>query len=80
MWWTKNPGGKPLEGFKTVELTCPKCHNRSDHVPCAFPVGVAIGLPFYYWSLKKRYLVCPICHNPTKELTKSEVTALGPKL
>ncbi len=83
MVFIKNWGGWELEGFKGVELDCPKCHNKTEHAVCAFPVGVTVGLPFFkkpWWSLKKFVLVCPICQNLTKELTKQEAMARGPKL
>lgn len=72
-----------MEGHKEVALECPKCHNTTGHVVCAFPDGVCVGLPFLrkpWWSLKKFFLICPVCHNPTKQLTKSEAAKLGPKL
>jgi len=67
-----------IKNTKTVELTCSHCGNKTKHQIHEVYYGPQVGIIFLkkpLLSLKKYYLVCPICSNATKELTKEQVKA-----
>lgn len=78
MVFIKNWDSPVVEGTKTVSLVCTHCGNQTEHqvrVAHHFGVGV-IFMKTPLLSYKKYYLVCPICTNATRQLTKEEVGAL----
>lgn len=64
-----------LKNTRTIKIKCLNCNNESEHVIC---IHHKMGVGFIFLkdpilSLKKYYLVCPICSNISKELTKEQV-------
>lgn len=67
----------PIKNTKKVEMTCSNCGNDVEHEIFEVPTA-GIGLIFFkkpLLALKKYYLVCPKCHNATKEINKEQVKA-----
>lgn len=74
----KNYQPIPIKNTKFVELVCSNCNNRTQHRIHEAYYGPQIGLIFLkkpLLSLKKYYLICPICRNATKEISKEQVKA-----
>jgi len=70
--------GSVVTNTKSVKMQCPHCGNESEHRACIdhkFGVGI-IFMKTPLLSVKKYYLVCPICMNATQELSKEQVNAL----
>jgi len=68
-----------VEGTKTVSIQCTHCHNQTEHrvhVSHSFGIGI-IFMKTPLLSLKKYYLVCPVCGNASQELNKEQVNALS---
>jgi hypothetical protein len=68
-----------VEGTKALNLVCANCHNHADHHARTFFVGPSIGIVFMktpLLSMRRYGLVCSICGNLARELTRAEVDAL----
>ena len=69
-----------VNNTKTVTRKCLYCGNTGEHYVLARLVGPALGFIFQPAKTKlgfrKYYLVCPICHRISKELTKNELEYL----
>lgn len=68
------------ENCKRVKMYCSKCKNNSEHYVIGFLKSFYFGLIFVpnkYKIGKKGYgLMCPICHNVSKMISKEEMKAL----
>lgn len=75
----KNWEATPVKNTKKVKMICSNCNNETEHEVFAEPFGPSIGFIFAkkpWLSFKHYYLVCPICKNGTKKLTKEQMNAL----
>ena len=73
----KNWKAEPIEGTKEVKMVCSKCGNESNH-QIYEAYGFGVGIIFMrkpLLAMKKYYFVCPICFNPTKQISKEQVNA-----
>lgn len=65
---------------KTVLMQCPHCHNTTEHFVIGGLNGLSLGLIFlpqkYHIGKKQYALMCPICNNISKLITKYEKDAL----
>ena len=69
----------PVDNTKTVKLQCRRCNNEAENQVYEEYYGPRIGLIFLkkpLLSLRRYFLVCPICHTPAKEITKEQMQAL----
>jgi len=67
-----------IENTKTVQKYCNICDNDSEHVICVEYYGPSVGLIFLskpLLSMKRYWLVCPICKQGDQEISKDQVEA-----
>lgn len=67
-----------IKNTKKVELLCSNCGNKTKHQIHEVYYGPQVGFVFLkkpLLSLKKYFLMCPICNNATKQITKAQVNA-----
>lgn len=61
---------------KKITLKCPKCRNTTLHYVVGILKGPSIGIIFlpqkYYLGPKQYGLMCPICNNITKIISKEK--------
>jgi len=69
-----------VEGTTTRRMKCAHCDNTSDHEVFAVVRGPALGCILApakpLLSAKRYFLRCPVCGNPSKDLTKEQANAL----
>ena len=78
----KDYKANPVKGTKKVKIDCPNCDNEAEHQVYEDYYGPQIGIIFMKKPLisKKRYfLVCPICGNVNKQISKEQVKSLKKK-
>lgn len=71
--------GWELEGTKRQKMKCPNCSHETDHMVAVIPYGPQLGVIFSKKPLagmRKYRLVCSVCENQTKELTKEQAYSL----
>jgi len=68
-----------IENSQSVTMTCPNCGNHAKHQVYKQAYGLAIAIPFMSQPLISNYnyfLLCSICNNPTKKISKEEMQSL----
>jgi len=69
-----------IDNAKTVTKKCLNCNNTGEHYAIGCFSGLHIGFIFQPTSTrlgpKKYFLVCPVCGQPSKELSKLELEHL----
>ncbi|MCB9805808.1 hypothetical protein H6775_01445 [Candidatus Nomurabacteria bacterium] len=69
------PEGEIVKGTKTLSKQCEHCGNVTDHFVWKQPYGFQVGTIFSRrktLGMKKYYLVCPVCKQADRELTREQ--------
>lgn len=74
----KNWGASVVENTRKVQKHCGICDNDSEHSICVEYYGPSMGLIFMskpLLSMKRYWLVCPICKQGNQEISREQISA-----